>query len=53
MPRLPSWWQAMQPPLLVRWSHSACVLIFGEMPFPSGPVPGNSFASGTCIIENQ
>ena len=29
------------------------VFTFGEMPFPSGPVPGNSLAAGTCSSEYQ
>ena len=34
-------------------SHSAWLLTSGEMPLPSGPVPGNSLLSGMRISEYQ
>ena len=38
---LPSEWHAVQPPDLTVRIHSAWLRMFGEMPLPSGPVPGN------------
>ena len=50
--RLPSWWQSWQP-CFMRSTHRAWLVIPGEMPLPSGPVPGNSLPSGTSIREYQ
>ena len=33
--------------------HAPCVSIAGEMPFPSGPVPGKWSGGGTWSRENQ
>ena len=43
----------MQPPDFRDLSHSAWLSMFGEIPFPSGPVPGNSSRPGTWSSENQ
>jgi hypothetical protein len=54
VPMEPSWWQDMQPPpLLIMASHIAWFLMFGEMPLPVGPVPGNSLFAGGRSSENQ
>ena len=50
---LPSWWQDSQLSVLTRCIHCPCVLMFGEMPLPLGPVPGNSFFSGTFSSAYQ
>src|SRR6266850_244203 len=33
--------------------HSPWLLMVGEIPLPVGPVPGKSFAGGTCISAYQ
>ena len=53
VPGVPNAWHAMQPPDLTVRMKSARLLMLGEMPFPLGPVPGNSFSSGTRSSENQ
>ena len=50
--RLPIWWHSWQPSF--NWLiQSAWLRMFGEMPLPFSPVPGNSLLSGTLIIEYQ
>ena len=49
---LPSWWQSWQPCFMMS-SQAAWLCRFSEMPFPSGPVPGNSLAAGGSISEYQ
>ena len=34
-------------------THAAWLFIAGEMPLPSGPVPGNSLGAGGSISEYQ
>ena len=41
---LPTWWQRVQPLMLL--IHSAWSVMPGAMPLPCGPVPGNSPARG-------
>jgi hypothetical protein len=50
---VPSAWHDQQVPDLIVLSHSAWFSMFGEMPLPEGPVPGNSLFFGTSISENQ
>src|SRR5437588_9356199 len=50
---LPSWWHDQQLSVLIISMNWACDFIFGEMPFPPGPVPGNSLLSGTLSSEYQ
>ena len=42
---LPSWWQKLQP-LLILKIQCACVAMAGGMPLPLSPVPGNSLFAG-------
>jgi len=49
----PSWWQDSQLSVFTRWIHCPWLFTFVEMPLPVGPVPGNSFFSGTFISEYQ
>ena len=53
VPLVPSWWHAVHVPDLIVRRKSACVFTFGEMPLPSGPVPGNSDFAGTWSSEYQ
>jgi hypothetical protein len=53
VPLVPSWWQAVQPPDLSERIHCAWVFTLGSMPFPCGPVPGNSDFSGTLSSESH
>ena len=46
-------WHAVQPPDFKLRSHIAWFCMFGEMPLPMSPVPGNSLLSGTFINESQ
>ena len=50
---LPSWWHDSQLSVLTRSTHCPCVTMFGLMPLPSGPVPGNSLGAGTLANEYQ
>ena len=53
IPLLPSAWHAVQPPDVNVRRHCAWLRMFGEMPLPASPVPGNSLLSGTFIKESQ
>ena len=52
-PSCPARWHDQHVPDFIVRSHSAWFFMFGEMPLPDGPVPGNSDLSGTLISENQ
>ena len=51
--RLPREWHAVQPPDFTARIHSAWLRTLGEMPLPSGPVPGNSSRAGTSMSDSQ
>jgi hypothetical protein len=50
---VPSAWHAVQPPDFTRWIQSCWLLMFGEMPLPLSPVPGNSLFAGISINDSQ
>ena len=47
VPLLPIWWQPRQELFFSSRTYSAWLLKTGLIPFPSGPVPGNSLSAGT------
>ena len=50
---VPSAWHAVQPPDLMLRIQSPWLFMFGLMPLPLTPVPGNSCAAGTSISDSQ
>ena len=48
---LPTWWQRWQP--FRTLIHSLWLCSRSLMPFPSSPVPGNSWASGRSMRASQ
>jgi hypothetical protein len=53
VPLLPIWWQPRQALFFTNRTYSAWLLKLGLIPFPCGPVPGNSLSAGTWSSENQ
>ena len=53
VPLVPSAWHAVQPPDFTLRIQSPWLFMFGEMPLPSSPVPGNSCLPGISINESQ
>ena len=52
--RLPIWWHPVHPSVLTMFRiHSPWLFTFVEIPFPPGPVPGNSLLAGTCSSASQ
>ncbi len=53
MPFVPIAWHAVHPPDFTWRIQSPCVFMFGLMPLPLSPVPGNSLLAGTSINESH
>ena len=53
VPLLPIWWQPKQELFFTSRTYSSWLLMSGLIPFPSGPVPGNSLSAGTWSSEYQ
>ena len=50
---VPSAWHAVQPPDFTLRIQSPWVFMFGLMPLPLSPVPGNSLLAGISISDSQ
>ena len=53
VPLVPRPWHDKQPLVLTLLSQWYCVSMFGLMPLPLSPVPGNSLLSGIFSSEYQ
>ena len=53
MALVPSAWHAVQPPDFTLRIQSPWLFMFGEMPLPLSPVPGNSLLAGISISDSQ